>query len=101
MEDEIVKEFLIEGYEILDGLDNDLIALAKLPDLAPDVVVLGVEMPEMDGLETLRVLRRDHPYLLVFARHRFIVPIPRSQGYASSNSTEGQKFEPLTPLVKR
>jgi two-component system chemotaxis response regulator CheB len=41
------------------------IALAQLDQLAPDLVVLDIEMPEMDGLETLKALRKTHPRLPV------------------------------------
>lgn len=41
---------------------NGRIALAKMPQVNPDVVILDVEMPEMNGLETLAVLRRDYPH---------------------------------------
>ena len=41
------------------------IALQRIPQLNPDVVTLDVEMPEMDGLETLRYIRRDYPELRV------------------------------------
>lgn len=34
------------------------IALAKLPHLKPDVVVLDVEMPDLDGLQTLSRIRQ-------------------------------------------
>lgn len=41
------------------------IALAKLEQLAPDCLTLDVEMPELDGLGTLRELRRTHKRLPV------------------------------------
>ena len=44
---------------------NGRVALQKVPLVAPDVVVLDVEMPVMDGLETLRALRATRPDLPV------------------------------------
>jgi two-component system, chemotaxis family, protein-glutamate methylesterase/glutaminase len=37
---------------------NGRVALAKFPALKPDIVLLDFEMPEMDGLETVRALRK-------------------------------------------
>lgn len=44
---------------------NGRIGLAKLVQTPPDVVVLDIEMPELDGLGTLRELRKTHPHLPV------------------------------------
>lgn len=44
---------------------NGRVALEKLASLKPDLVTLDIEMPEMDGLETLLHLRRTHPRLPV------------------------------------
>lgn len=44
---------------------NGQIALSKLLQVAPDVVTLDVEMPGMNGIETLREIRRTHPRLPV------------------------------------
>lgn len=44
---------------------NGKIALSKLEQVHPDLVVLDVEMPELDGLATLRELRPRHPKLPV------------------------------------
>lgn len=43
--------------ELAGTAANGRIALEKLDELAPDVVVLDVEMPELDGLETLKAIR--------------------------------------------
>ena len=53
-----------EGWETAtakDGLD----ALAKATSFHPDVVILDVQMPRMDGLETLERLRARDPELPV------------------------------------
>ncbi|MGH8888559.1 MAG: protein-glutamate methylesterase/protein-glutamine glutaminase [Acidothermaceae bacterium] len=51
--------------EVVGTAANGRIALDKLPQLRPDIVILDVEMPIMDGLETLRALRVTHPHLPV------------------------------------
>lgn len=51
--------------EIVGTAANGRIAVQKLPQLAPDLVTLDVEMPELDGLETLVEIRRTHPKLPV------------------------------------
>ena len=43
--------------EVVGTAANGEIALAKLAELAPDLLTLDVEMPVMDGLATLRRLR--------------------------------------------
>src|SRR5262245_29749204 len=53
------------ALEVVGTAANGRIALAKLPQLSPDLVILDVEMPELDGLETLRELRRTYPRLPV------------------------------------
>lgn len=46
------------AIEVIGTAPNGKIALAKIPKLAPDVVTLDIEMPEMDGLQTLTELRK-------------------------------------------
>ena len=51
--------------EVVGTAANGRIGLAKIPQLNPDVITLDIEMPEMDGLETLAALRKVHPRLPV------------------------------------
>ncbi len=53
------------ALDVVATAANGRIALARLTQTSPDVVVLDVEMPEMDGLATLAELRKTHPKLPV------------------------------------
>lgn len=46
----------LEGYEVAEA-SNGLEALEQARDQLPDLVILDVMMPELDGFETLRLLR--------------------------------------------
>lgn len=47
----------LEGYRVISAT-NSLEALAKLREELPDLVILDVMMPEMDGFAALREIRR-------------------------------------------
>jgi two-component system, chemotaxis family, protein-glutamate methylesterase/glutaminase len=51
--------------EVVGTASNGRLALAKLDQLRPDVVTLDIEMPEMDGLQTLAAIRARQPRLPV------------------------------------
>lgn len=44
--------------EVVGIAANGAIALGKIEQLKPDIVTLDVEMPEMDGISTLRAIRQ-------------------------------------------
>ncbi len=80
--------------------ENGKIALEKIAELKPDVVLLDIEMPEMNGLEVLKALKAQgmptkvimfSTYTTVGAKHTFealelgavdFVPKPSSAGFS-------------------
>lgn len=54
------------GADVVGQAANGLDALESIPRLTPDVVLLDVEMPEVDGLEVVRRLPAPRPFI-VFA----------------------------------
>ena len=53
------------ALELAGVANNGVHAIAKVEELDPDVVVLDVEMPEMDGLTALKAIRAKHRKLPV------------------------------------
>jgi chemosensory pili system protein ChpA (sensor histidine kinase/response regulator) len=61
-----------QGFEVItakDGID----AMNQLQDVRPDVMLLDIEMPRMDGFEVLRSVRRDEsikdlPIIMITSR---------------------------------
>jgi two-component system chemotaxis response regulator CheB len=53
------------ALEVVGTAANGRIALAKMAQVSPDLVILDLEMPEMDGLAMLAQLRKTYPRLPV------------------------------------
>lgn len=57
----IIQSF--EDAELVGTASNGRIALAKIPMLQPDLVLLDLFMPEMDGQETLTRIKAEFPHI--------------------------------------
>ena len=56
--------------EVVGTAMDGAFAIRKIGELHPDVVTLDLEMPRMDGIETLRMIMRNAPLpVLVFSSH--------------------------------
>lgn len=63
----LVTDALAEDPDIrvVGTAANGKLALTKIEQLTPDLVTLDIEMPVLDGLQTLRAIRRSDPKLPV------------------------------------
>jgi two-component system chemotaxis response regulator CheB len=56
--------------EVIGTAMDGAFAIRKIAELHPDVVTLDLEMPRMDGIETLRMIMRNAPLpVIVFSSH--------------------------------
>jgi two-component system chemotaxis response regulator CheB len=58
------------SIEVVGTAMDGAFALKKIEEIHPDVVTLDLEMPRMDGIETLRMIMRRSPMpVIVFSTH--------------------------------
>jgi DNA-binding response OmpR family regulator len=77
-DDRVIQQLLevnlqLEGYDVVATAADGKEALEKIKQLKPDLVILDIMMPKMDGLEVCRRLRADDelariPVILLSAR---------------------------------
>ena len=56
----IVKRLKVRDIDV-SGVGSGYLALEALDSLNPDVIILDVKMPGMDGIETLREIKKKKP----------------------------------------
>lgn len=57
-----IKNMLLNyEYEIVGEAENGLEAVEKYKELQPDIVTMDITMPELDGIQALRMIKKLNP----------------------------------------
>ena len=59
------------GYMCVGAFENCLNALKNIEESKPDVVVMDIEMPGINGIQAVRILREKHPDLKILMQTIF------------------------------
>ena len=58
----MIKDILTKnGYTVIGEAENGLRAVEKYNELNPDLVLMDITMPEMDGIQALKEIRAKDP----------------------------------------
>lgn len=98
-----------EGYSVVLEADNGLELKEKLnSSVLPDIVLLDVNMPGMDGFETTQFLHRSYPHVKVLALsmlsdEKTIIKIFRlgAKGYLMKNTDAAELKKALDSVMDK
>ncbi len=57
----VIKHFLVKSGYSVETANNGLMALDKVNEVMPDIIVSDIQMPKMSGLEFSQQFRNDFP----------------------------------------
>ena len=58
----MIKDILTKnGYTVAGEAENGAKAVEKYAELHPDLVLMDITMPEMDGIQALKKIKESHP----------------------------------------
>ena len=58
----MIKDILSKnGYEVIGESENGAKAIEKYKEMSPDLVIMDIKMPEVDGITAVREIRKMDP----------------------------------------
>ncbi len=91
-----------ENIEILFVENKATIALKRIKKEAPDLVITDISMPEMNGLEFIKTLKKDHPEIkiLVLSMFSSIQSFDGIDGYLLKECDIQELLDAINGIVK-
>lgn len=55
----------IEGFSVVETAENGKVAIEKIPVAKPDIILMDINMPVMEGVEATRIIKETYPAVKV------------------------------------
>lgn len=61
-----LKDILTKlGHEVVGEAENGEVSIQKYEELRPDLVTMDITMPEMNGIEAVKAIKKNHPEAVI------------------------------------
>ena len=58
----MIKDILVKnGFEVVGEAENGIKAVEKFKELSPELVIMDITMPEMDGIQAVKEIKSIEP----------------------------------------
>ncbi|MEZ5007360.1 MAG: response regulator transcription factor [Chitinophagales bacterium] len=55
----------IDGFSVVETAENGKVAIDKIPEAKPDIILMDINMPVMEGVEATRIIKETYPNVKV------------------------------------
>lgn len=103
-------QFLLDSvpdFQIVGSAEDGSTALKQLESLQPDILLIDLEMPGMDGIKAIQIIAKRYPEckIIVFSSHESSEYINQSlragaKGYLRKGTTESEAIETVRTIFK-
>ena len=87
-------------FKLLAEASNGIEAVRMARDLRPDVVLMDISMPEMDGIEATAVIKKDHPNIRIIGLSMHEDEQTRERMLSAGASAYINKAAPVDEIIE-
>ena len=99
---EICKELTRENeFEVCGEAHNGLDAIEKAQQLHPDLIILDLSMPVMNGMDAARALRAQMPTIPIIMFTLYVDPFLKEELHSAGGTEVVSKSEDIAVLIQK
>lgn len=101
----IFKQYLegLENITVIAEAENGKIVVESISRLKPDLIIMDVNMPEMDGISASRIIKRQHPdiKIILYSMYSLELDLKEVNSKADAFVLKDNLFKELPDIIDK